>query len=104
MKAGQDSLETKAKVTAIEAKLKPGECCSLIYTSGTTGNPKAVMISHDSCTWTANRAFYDVHKMGKDEHVVSSRGPRGEISVVGVVTRELDRPRMGRGAAASRAG
>lgn len=31
----------------------PNTCCSLIYTSGTTGNPKAVMISHDSCTWTA---------------------------------------------------
>ncbi|XP_060572293.1 LOW QUALITY PROTEIN: long-chain-fatty-acid--CoA ligase ACSBG2-like [Ruditapes philippinarum] len=33
----------------------PNTCCSLIYTSGTTGNPKAVMISHDSCTWTAEQ-------------------------------------------------
>lgn len=36
-------------------KQAPNTCCSLIYTSGTTGNPKAVMISHDSCTWTAEQ-------------------------------------------------
>merc|ERR1712118_144007 len=49
----------------------PGQCCSLIYTSGTTGNPKAVMISHDSCTWTAKVAFEDVFGLGREEHVVS---------------------------------
>jgi long-chain-fatty-acid--CoA ligase ACSBG len=35
------------------ARQRPGHCCTLIYTSGTTGDPKAVMISHDSLTWTA---------------------------------------------------
>lgn len=42
--------------SAIEERIeaqKPGQCCSLIYTSGTTGPPKAVMISHDNVTWTA---------------------------------------------------
>ncbi|XP_053405562.1 long-chain-fatty-acid--CoA ligase ACSBG2-like isoform X2 [Mercenaria mercenaria] len=42
-------LENRFKMQA------PNTCCSLIYTSGTTGNPKAVMISHDNCTWTAEQ-------------------------------------------------
>ena len=43
----------------------------LIYTSGTTGNPKAVMISHDSLTWTAHVGFIDVFKCTSEEHVLS---------------------------------
>jgi long-chain-fatty-acid--CoA ligase ACSBG len=58
----------------------PGQCCSLIYTSGTTGNPKAVMISHDSCTWTAKVAFGDVFAADKHEDKVVSYLPLSHIA------------------------
>lgn len=50
-KLGKDVADSSIE-ERIEAQ-KPGQCCSLIYTSGTTGPPKAVMISHDNITWTA---------------------------------------------------
>lgn len=65
------SSTTDAAVDARSGAVAPGQCCSLIYTSGTTGNPKAVMISHDSCTWTAKTAFVDVLGCDRDEMVLS---------------------------------
>ncbi|KAH8068039.1 decanoate-CoA ligase [Aureococcus anophagefferens] len=76
--AGVSDDDVEAKAGAVVA----GQCCSLIsgqqkgdstliYTSGTTGNPKAVMISHDSLTWTAHVGFIDVFKCTSEEHVLS---------------------------------
>ncbi|CAM9925915.1 unnamed protein product [Pylaiella littoralis] len=60
--------------SAIEERIeaqKPGQCCSLIYTSGTTGQPKAVMISHDNVTWTAQVVACQMFKWTHTERCIS---------------------------------
>jgi long-chain-fatty-acid--CoA ligase ACSBG len=47
----------------------PDECATLIYTSGTTGPPKAVMISHDSITWTASSMQDLLHLSPQDREI-----------------------------------
>jgi long-subunit acyl-CoA synthetase (AMP-forming) len=57
----------------LEARIaaqKPSDLCTLIYTSGTTGPPKAVMISHQNITWTAE-AVAQVMGVGPEDRVVS---------------------------------
>jgi long-subunit acyl-CoA synthetase (AMP-forming) len=46
---------------------KPDDVCLLIYTSGTTGVPKAVMLSHDSVTWTSEMACEMVGLTAQDD-------------------------------------
>jgi long-chain-fatty-acid--CoA ligase ACSBG len=61
-----------ADVEARQAKIQPGNCCTLIYTSGTTGPPKAVMISHDNITWTVKNLIDNfLPLLGAGERLVS---------------------------------
>lgn len=61
----------KERVAERISKQVPGECCTLIYTSGTTGPPKAVMISHDNATWTAENVVGKLFALTSADCVLS---------------------------------
>ncbi|XP_048225043.1 LOW QUALITY PROTEIN: long-chain-fatty-acid--CoA ligase ACSBG1 [Perognathus longimembris pacificus] len=67
---------------AIIAAQQPNQCCSLVYTSGTTGNPKGVMLSQDSITWTARYGSQagDIQPAEVQQEVVVSYLPLSHIA------------------------
>ena len=67
------ALAEDVKDEVLEARIagqKPNDTATLIYTSGTTGEPKAVMITHENITWTAE-ALVSALSFGSDDIGVS---------------------------------
>jgi long-subunit acyl-CoA synthetase (AMP-forming) len=69
---------TEQDVDRRVAAQSPDDVATLIYTSGTTGVPKAVMLSHDNITWTAQAAVNLVG--GKPDDQVISYLPLSHIA------------------------
>jgi len=62
-----DDLQDRLKRMAVN------QVCKLVYTSGTTGNPKGVMLSQDTITWTTwiSLKMHKFNMDGNDERTLS---------------------------------
>jgi len=70
---GRSAVHFHDKVRERIAEQKPGQAGTVVYTSGTTGNPKGVMLSQDSVTWSSKAVA---------QEVITEKPPGGQIRIV----------------------
>ncbi|CAK0855326.1 unnamed protein product [Prorocentrum cordatum] len=84
----KDFLKTGASLPAVfrdrvrqqVVEQKPGQAATVVYTSGTTGNPKGVLLSQDSLTWSATQVAKELLTKGVKHMRIVSYLPLNHIA------------------------
>jgi len=71
--AASDAAVFRTQVEEGLKEQKPGQASTVVYTSGTTGNPKGVLLSQDSLTWSATQVA---------KNLLTKTPPNGQTRIV----------------------